>query len=169
MQLWLGNLIPESFLALSWPKWLHNNRKQPKNVNESTTNQNHGETNGNRFLSCMRKEKQPTWRWIRMVRPTMKRNTHKKIPNCKSHTNSKIVHVRPPSQLSVWVKFQNLCMRRRTTVSAWGWERMQEFPHEGERVYWWSVHVGKDWQSFHTPLSNNNCPTNIRGFNVVVD
>ena len=26
-----------------------------------------------------------------------------------------------------------------------------------ESTHWWSVHVGKDWQSCHTPLSSNNC------------
>ena len=101
---------------------------------------------------------------------------HQNSPTTKFTHTAKIVPLRPLSQLSVWVKFQDLCMRRRMTVSMWGWEIMEEWGHplssypcEGEWVYWWSVHVGKDWQSSHTPLPSNNCPTNIRGFNVVVD
>ena len=65
------------------------------------------------------------------------------------------------------------------TISAFGWKEknggmgewncLPPFPHE-VRFRWWSVHVGKGWQSCHTPLPSNNYPQLInRIFNVVVD
>ena len=104
----------------------------------------------------------------------MKRTTHSKIPKTNIHTletsiclreraqrgclmmrgnvqgpqswmrttHSKIVKVRKLSQFFAWVKMKN-----------GGCGPFSSCPCEDEHAPWWSVHVGKDWQSYHTPLS----------------
>ena len=126
-----------------------------------------------------RKISLPTCTWGKFTPdPNIWMETHQ-IPLCgKREWQSKRLPL-----LATWDQTEEefLCMRHRTFFLAWEWATMERMtsrkcvsvsapswrewndvrecffcPTWGS-ICWWSVRVGKDWQSCHTPLPSNNC------------
>ena len=116
-QLWLGNSIPESFLALLWPKRLNGNPQQPTNLNEPTTHKIMGKTTA-RSQHWSNGNTQPKREWI-IHKKIMKEPTSP-FPNygIRTHTNHECSFTGTKSWM-IEMASPALCVRKNDGENPW--------------------------------------------------